>query len=215
MDDLTILMLTLNKLPKGWAEYHKAVLLDAACNAHIITISKEPLDWGTNILQTEEPSVSNIYWQILKGARLATTKYIAIAEDDTLYPREHFEHRPPLDKIAYNMTRWAMFTWGSAFYFYKPRPANGTLIAPRKLLVDLISDEFEKHGRISSARAKDLWTSQDKWYSDFYTLDPVLCLNHIHGVDPLEKSRRKAPWAVRAFEIPRWGRAEDIRRRFV
>ena len=53
MDDITIIMLTPNLVPKQWAEFHKQKLLEAAGGTPIITISKEPLDWGINLLQTE------------------------------------------------------------------------------------------------------------------------------------------------------------------
>src|SRR5437016_5786451 len=97
MKDLTIIFLTASKLPKKWALFQKEKLLEAVPDTPIITISKEPLDWGTNILQTEPYGTSNIWVQLLKGAKTATTKFIAVAEDDVLYPKEHFEFRPPED----------------------------------------------------------------------------------------------------------------------
>src|SRR4030042_5521139 len=96
--DLTIIMLTINQLPPFWTEFQKQTLLEAAGDIPIITISKTPMDWGrfnvTNILQ-EVPEdmwerVLNVYRQILRGAELATTPYVAIVEDDCLYPKDHF-----------------------------------------------------------------------------------------------------------------------------
>ena len=89
--DITIIMLTANRVPKGWAQFHKEKLLEAANGAPIITISREPLNWGINILQTEPYGISNIYWQLLKGAKAADTGYVGVAEDDILYPRVHFD----------------------------------------------------------------------------------------------------------------------------
>ena len=62
--DLTIIFLTANRVPKQWAAFHKEKLLEAAAGKPIITISREPLDWGTNVLQTEKYGASNIYWQL-------------------------------------------------------------------------------------------------------------------------------------------------------
>src|SRR3990167_7580897 len=100
MNDLTIIFLTNNELPESWTAYHKKVLLDAVGKVPLITISRKPLDFGINILQTEPKSPSNVYWQLLRGAKLAMTKYIAVAEDDTLYCSEHFSFRPKRCRIA-------------------------------------------------------------------------------------------------------------------
>lgn len=223
MGDLTVIMLTLNKLPQGWADYHRSVLDESRGDYPIITVSKNPLDWGTNLIQTEE-GYSNIYKQMLRAARIATTKYIAIAEDDTLYPEEHFsQFRPKDDEFAYNMTRWAVFTWGKPVYFWKDRVANSTLIAPRELAVEALQERFDKwDGELPEGRVGELGRERiDRWLKvkirkqvRFHTLNPVLCFNHDFSLDHLEKSHRKAPRPIQAFDIPQWGRAEEIVKRF-
>jgi len=87
-NDITIIFLTLNKVPKKWVPYHREMLEKAADGAPIISVSREPMDFGTNIIQTEPASAVNIYWQTLKAAKIATTPYIAIAEDDLIAPRK-------------------------------------------------------------------------------------------------------------------------------
>jgi HJR/Mrr/RecB family endonuclease len=69
-------------------------LKEAVYNNPVISISREPMDFGTNLIQEETKDKSNIFRQVLRGAKLAQTEYIAIAEDDTLYPPEHFKLRP-------------------------------------------------------------------------------------------------------------------------
>ena len=218
---LTVLMLTPNKVPKKWAEYHKSVLLEAIGDTPIITISKEPLDWGTNLIQTEY-GITNIYKQVLRGSKLATTSYIAIADDDTLYPKEHFEYRPPLDKFGYNLNRWHIFTWGKPYYFHKPRPGNGLMIASRELIINALEKRFErtnefieKWGNKELGTKKYLAKYDGVWHMTFHTFSPVVSFYHQKSFDTLNQRRRKRPWAVRAYDIPRWGRAEDIRRKFV
>src|SRR3989344_1009532 len=141
MDDITIIMMTPNRVPKRWAKYHKQVLTEAIGDAPIITISKEPLNWGTNLLQTEY-GYPNIYKQMLRGAKLATTKYIAMADDDTLYPKQHFQFRPPTDGFYYNHNRWILPSWGTNSrdirYFHKPKPGNGCMIATRELVIKVM-----------------------------------------------------------------------------
>ena len=143
--NITIIMLTANRVPKSWAKFHKEKLIEAAGSSPIITLSREPLDWGINILQTAEYGISNIYYQLLKGAKRAETDFIGIAEDDILYPKEHFEYRPPEDTFAYNMNRFNVFTWGKPTYFWKDRMGNFTLIAPRKLAIEALEERFSKY----------------------------------------------------------------------
>lgn len=211
MNDITIIMLTQNKVPTTWARYYRRVLTDAIGDTPLISISREPMDWGVNMVQTEPESMQNVYWQILKGARQAETSYIAIAEDDTLYPQEHFEFRPTEDSCAYNMTRWILFTWGKPFYFYKPRIANGTMIASRERVIRLLEERFERYPKEVPHHYRELDETE---HAEFYTYHPIVCFNHDYSFDHLERTHRKQPWPVQAFDIPKWGRAEDVRTLF-
>lgn len=221
MEDLTVIMLTPNKVPKKWALYHKKVLLEAIGDTPLITISKEPLDWGYNILQ-KEYGLLNLLKQLLRGAKQATTAFVAIAEDDTLYPKEHFTFRPPFDTIAYDMNRWVMFTWGNPFYFHKPHPSNGGMIAPRELLIEALEERFAKYpNEMPRGLLKEIGRHEDKYgvkkipIINFYSSAPFLCFNHDYSVDSGQVKHRKRVWPVRAFDIPTWGRAEDVRKYFV
>ena len=220
MNDLTIIMPTPNKVPKKWAEYHKQILLDAIGATPIITISKEPLDWGHNILQTEY-GLLNLFKQLLRGAKMALTPFIAVAEDDTLYPKEHFTFRPSLDTVAYDMNRWVTFTWGEPFYFHKPHPSNGGMIAPRALFIEAIEERFAKYpDEMPKGLFKEVGRHEGKYgireipTINFYASAPFLCFNHDYSVDQSEVKHRKKVWPVQAFDIPKWGRAEDIRKQF-
>lgn len=222
--NITIIMLTANKVPKKWALFHKEKLLEAAGSSPIITISREPLDWGTNILQTEEYGISNIYFQLLRGAKLATTDYIGVAEDDILYPREHFEYRPPADTFAYNKNRFNVFTWGKPVYFWKDRMGNSTLIAPRQLTIEALEERFNKYpngtpegltgelgrpnieDKLGVKRQKSLW---------FETEVSIIKIDHEYGMDRLARTHRKGRGPLQAYDIPYWGKAEDIIKKFV
>jgi hypothetical protein len=218
--DITIIFITLNKLPKAWQEFHKKTLLEAADGAPIISLSKEPVDFGLNILQTEEPSLSNIYWQIFKGAKIAKTPYIAVAEDDTLYPKEHFRFRPPLDTVAYNRSRWGLLTWGEPFYYYKARSGNCVMVAPRKLAVAAFTERFLEYPVLpSTCELADNRTEKRlgltlRKHMKFYTHEPVLQLNHIYSHNPMEQRMHKKAKPIQAYDIPKWGHASKIREKF-
>src|SRR3990167_7685251 len=146
MKDLTILYITANKIPENFAEYQRKVLLEAIGDYPLVSISRNPLDFGKNLIDTAEISASNIYRIILRGAKEAETEYIAIAEDDTLYPKEHFDfYRPEKDTFAYNQNRFSLFTWGVPTYSWRNRKTNATLIAPRELAIEALEERFAKY----------------------------------------------------------------------
>lgn len=223
-NDLTIIFLTANRLPEKWVKFQKSVLLKASKGLPIITISRKPLDWGINILQTEPYGPSNIYFQLLKGAKVATTPYIGVAEDDTLYPTRHFHgFRPPQDTFAYNHNRLGIYTWGKPTFFWKYNPGNSTLIAPRQLLIDTLEERFAKWpngtpheltgevGRLSIE--KRLGVSHRK-IMGFETMVSVLRFDHDFGIDTLVKTHNKRMGAMRSYHIPTWGKAKNIVKKF-
>lgn len=223
--NITIILITANRVPKKWAEFHKEKLIEAAGNAPIITISREPLDWGINLLQTEAYGISNIYFQLLRGAKEATTEFIGVAEDDTLYPKEHFEYRPPLDTFAYNMNKFGVFRWSRIpTYFWKDRIKNSTLIAPRSLAIEALEERFNKYpngtpggftGELGRANIEDklgVTRRKSAWFS---TEVSIIAIDHELGIDRLARTHRKGMGILRAYDIPYWGRAEDIVKKFV
>jgi hypothetical protein len=218
MDDITIIMLTPNKVPKEWAKFHKEKLMEAIGDTPIITISKEPLDWGINLIQTEY-GLTNLYKQMLRGAKLATTPWIAMADDDTLYPRTHFQFRPPEKGYYYNLNCWFMFTWNKPFYFHKPLPGNGLVIASRELVIEAIESRLAKNSELKGHNCNELGTDKETLQYDkiqwkpFYTNEPILSFYHPY-TGKGQAVRKISPWPVRAYDIPVWGRAEEIVKKF-
>lgn len=222
--NLTIIMITANRVPKRWAQFHKEKLIEAAGASPIITISRKPLDWGINLPDTEPYGISNIYFQMLCGAKQAATDYIAVAEDDTLYPREHFEFRPPSDTFAYNMNRFGLFTWGKPTYFWKDRISNSTLIAPRKLAIQALEERFNKYpngtptsltGELGRPNIEDKLGATRRKSAWFSTELSVVRIDHELGIDRLSQTHRKGMGILRAYDIPYWGQAEDLVKKFV
>lgn len=219
-------MLTANRVPDQWVQFHKQHLLESAGDSPIITISRKPMDWGINLVDEEDYHISNIYYQLLRGAKHATTDYIAVVEDDTLYPAEHFAFRPPLDTFAYNMNRFNVFRWSrTPTYFWKNRMSNSTLIAPRLLAIEALEERFAKYpdgtpsgftgelGRpniednLGVTRRKSMWFETEEY--------SVVRVDHEEGVDRLSRTHRKGMGILRAYDIPKWGRAEDIIKHFI
>lgn len=225
-NDITIIFLTANKVPKKWAEFHKEKLLEAADSAPLITISVEPLNWGTNILQDNPGTAENVFKQVFRGAQAAKTEYIGIAEDDTLYPKEHFLYRPAPDTFAYNKHAYTIFTWGKPVYNWKPVPVNAVLIAPRLLYLEVFKELLHKFpkfpeglsggfiGEFGRRKVERVLGLTPRRLSFFSTETPVVRFHHEYGLDALARRHKKKHGAVRAHDIPHWGRAEELVKKF-
>lgn len=236
-NDLTLLFLTMNLVP--WQEFHRKHLLDVLGDYSLITFSRLPMDLpGHQFRQSEKQSHEKIYRLMLEGAKLATTDYIAMVEDDMFYSKEHFELRPPLDTFGYNWNRWSLFTWGEPTFSFKRRYCNGCSILPRLELIAALEERFSKwreiphwlNGELGYAKVeKNLGVTVRKSV-EMYSKVPVVQIHHIYGTpgigippgmvkpnDTLDLDRRKTRkkmGMMRAYEIPYWGRSEDFIKNF-
>lgn len=211
-------------MPKDWAAYHLETLIKAADSAPIISISRKPMDLGTNLIQTHPRSLSNIYWELLRGAKLATTKYIGVAEDDTLYNSEHFSYRPKGARIAYNMNHWSLFTWGEPVYNWRNRRGNYSMIGEREEVVEALEERFAKYpdgtpdritGEIGRHMVERNMGITLRNVEEFYTTISIINFNHDEvASDVLQRNHRKRMGLIRAYDIPYWGKSKDLVQRF-
>ncbi len=246
MSDLTVLFITANNVPPAWVEYHKDVMLEAAGDNPIITLSKKPTPIGLNVVQEEgkfshisnpdfpDPHLvdgagnySGFYAQLLKGARLADTPYIAIAEDDTLYTRDHFSFRPPLDSFGYNLGRWSLYTWGPPTYSYIKSLMGCAGIYPRDLAISALEERFDRYRDKIPFKYFGELGRYEKYLKvtvhpvvEFYSNPPIIQINHDYfstipnTPELIARRHRKRMGFVRALDIPYWGKASEIVRRF-
>lgn len=230
MNDLTAIFLTNNEVPKAWADFHRKTLLHELDGfGQIITMSRKPMKLGLNILQDKPKSLSNIYRQLLRGAKAAKTDYIAVVEDDTLYPREHFLQRPPKDKIGYNMNHWSLFTWITSYhphpiYSWRNRRGNYSMLSYRKLVIEALEERFAKYpdgtpdritGEIGRPMVEHNMGITVRPVHEFETTVSIINFNHSNASDDLQLRQRKSLGEIQAYDIPFWGRAEDLVKKWI
>ena len=221
-------------------EYHNRVMLEAIGDYPLITISREPMDLpGIQVRQTEEQSHNNLFKQMLRGAKMATTDYIAMVEDDMLYSKDHFELRPPLDTFGYNWNRWSLFTFGEPTFSFKRRFCQGASILPRLEMIAALEERFAKWGTIPHYLNGEIgYPKVDKNLGvtvrkaiEMYSWTPVVQIHHTYGtpgigvppkmlkpgdtVDLEKRKTRKRMGMIRAYEIPHWGRSDELIKHFV
>lgn len=220
MQDLSVLFLTLNRLPKRFADFQFETLKKAAGQAPILAISREPMPCDY-LLDTDKPGYLNIYRQMLRGAKELKTDYVAIAEDDCLYPADHFQIRGP--GFVYNQHRWALFTWDPQMYSWRNRFSNATLIAPRSLMIQALEERFTKWGdnwppnligelgrkMVEKGLGVTHYPADTKW-----SKIAVIQFNHQYAHEERQRRARKAFGNIRATEIPFWGKSIDLVKKY-
>lgn len=75
----------------------------------VVSVSLEPLEFGTNITVPLERGAITMFNQILAGLEASDSKYVFFCEHDVLYHSSHFDFTPPTDDLFYynsNVWRW-------------------------------------------------------------------------------------------------------------
>lgn len=223
MKDLTVIYITANEVPAGWEAYHRKVLLEAIVDYPLITVSRKPMNLGTNLLDEDKKSYTNIYRQLLRACKIATTDYVAVAEDDVLYHKHHFDFfRPKADEVAYNMNKWSLYTWEPTLYSNKMRKTNAALIAPRLYLIDALEERFShaKNGELLSPgeigrENVDRWNHcKPRNAVEVYSTVAIIQVSHPAGTEERQKIMRKSFGKIRATSIPYWGEAKEIAKKY-
>ena len=208
MNDLTLIFITAGKRPEQWVKFHQEQL--DKLPYPIITMRDE-----------EKKGEQMIYQRLLEGAKQATTPFIAVVEDDVLYPPEHFVFRPKMDEFAYNQHRWALFNWWKPTYNWRNRVSNCSLIAPRELVIEVLEERNAKHpngwpyvGELGRWRIDRVLGTKPRKIVEWHSEIAVIQINH----DDASEDRQRRHWKnwgpMKAYDIPHWGRAEDLIKKF-
>ncbi len=211
MKDLTIVYYTVRKIPSNFNLKVLEYLAKAARGSFFIAIEQP---------ETILPSHVQIYKNALEGARRATTKYIAFAEDDVLYTHSHFTHRPSPGVFAYNENVWSIYTWVTPPIFsYKGRRNMYGLICERDLFIEAMEERFAKFPDEKTTPIES-WSEPGKYEDNlgvtqqktkvFYSKDPLVAFSHETALSFKNLGKRKRLGDLRAVEVPYWGRAEDV-----
>jgi hypothetical protein len=219
--DISIIFYTCNKINPAFFENTKKALLDAAGDIPIISISHKPMELGTNICVGDiGQSDFNIYRQVLIGAKAATTKYVAMAEDDTLYHKSHFAYRPSDDAFAYNMNKWSLFTWSiPPIFSNRGRRTLNAMICNRELLIEALEERFAKYP-VESEFANKFFAEPSRYESflkvkiqkseTFSSEIPIIMFSHPKALNYIKQGVRKKLGIDQSYSLPFWGDAKAV-----
>lgn len=197
MDDLVILYSTAHKIPDDFREKVFEQLKKSAGKYQIVELHSTP----------ETSSITNYYKDLLMAAKDFSTPYIAFAEDDTLYPDEHFNQRPSdMETFAYNFCRWNLYTWSEPpFYSLRQRRILATLIAPRLEFIKVMENRLQNP---DESKMVEPGRRKGEKYETFETYNPVVVFTHPNAFGYMDGDKRAGK--VRALELPYWGKASEV-----
>jgi hypothetical protein len=163
--DKTILYMTDNALDDWLMKRCQELLLKASDGLPIISVSQKPIEFGRNICVGDiGRSGLSIDTQLYEGLKETNTTWVAIAEHDCIYSKEHFQWTPP-DKnyFYYNDNVWLVQLnnpkypeWNGMYSYKRLRRVQSQLICSTQLLKNatekklaILSDPawLERHAR--------------------------------------------------------------------
>jgi len=231
--DLTVIYYTSNYLEEQnpvFVSNTKKQLLKAIGNHPLISISQKSMDFGTNLCVGDiGRKHRNIYWQILQGCKMAKTKYVAMAEDDILYSYEHFHtYVPKKRRFAFDKQKLSMFTWTKPpmYSFRTKRFVINQMICDRELMIEAMEERFARVPELLAEGKTSEWIDS-RWgdpgryerllgvkaqeREEFYCHTPSIVFSHPKAFGyETNQGRKKRLGDVKMFDIPYWGKAEDV-----
>ena len=220
--DITIIYYTANYISDWFYRHTINTLLEAIQDYPLITVSQKPMDLGENIcVGNIGRSHLNIYRQILLGAKAARTRYVALAEDDILYPPSHFRIRPTSDAVFnYDVNKWSLYTWHRPPIFSRlDNTVVHQLISNRDYLVDDLEERFRRwpdesklnlsHWKDPGRRENRLGMTERK-IERSWAEEPTIAFSHEDAFGYLSRGRNKAHGKEQAVYLEPWGSAEDV-----
>ena len=188
-------------------------LLKSSKGMKIVSVSQKPLDFGENICVGDVGKSHFNAWKQMKiGVENAKTKFVCMAEDDTLYPEEYFEFVPPREDYLYVPKQCYVLFLGrkkSHSYFGRKQGSEGTIIAGRDFLLRRLDkmykglDEWRTSDTLRLVLFKRNWTTFD-------LKTPVVVFKpkgNLHMKAPIRRGERLR-------SLPYWGDSINLSKRF-
>jgi len=240
--DITVIYYTSNYLEEKNPYFLKNTedqLVKAAGELPLVVVSQKPTvinGWKgeqTNVnLGNIGRSHLNIYRQILEGCKVAKTDFVAMAEDDILYSKEHFHPQEYVkewknDTFYYDMAKLSILTWYKPpiFSFRTKRRVVNQLIAPRQMLIDSMEERFKRVEELLKVTTLDkiikYWGDPGRYENilgvtvrkaeEFYSWVPSVVFSHEYAYGyEFNQGKKKKQGDIRIVEMLDWGRASDV-----
>jgi len=208
MQDRTIVYYTANAENPLFEERIREDLKKKAGDIPIVSVSRKPIDFGTNICVGEVPISYTSEWkQLLLGLKEAKTRLCIAAEADCLYPPEYFTMTPEEDDMMYNYNHiwiiWRRHRGAWRKYGY----CEGAQMCGREYWIErlepLLPKEWEPYTRLEeNALVNKIFPDRKE-----YTGRPAISFKTGDGVSCRTTFSRKS----RTNELEYWGGVKQLK----
>jgi len=218
MSDLTVVYYTSNRENKRFEWAIQNALLKVIDGLRLISVSQKPIKFGYNICVGDVGSSEiNIERQLLIGAEAAKTKYICTAESDFLYPPEYFKFRPTTnDRLYLANPVYILFAQRGKKTLFAPKRhgCEGAMLADRELIVEKQKELLRGFPEWHDKKQGEVRTIGEKL--EFYKWSTFYCTNGIVTFKTDNQLHRRTPSMLdrRTVEIPYWGEAHELRKKY-
>ena len=209
MSDTTVIYYTHNKENESFEKRIQETILENSGSTPIISVSRKPISFGKNICVGEtEIDTLGMFRQILIGSQAATSKYIALAESDFLYPPEYFSFKPDYDDMFCMVNPiYVLYSKGRrSCKFYKKRGVECAAIVGRNYLIRCLSQVLSDPS--CAERIGNLYRLGK--FKFIHLKNPVITFktgNGMHFLTPMSKYNQKT-------ELPFWGSGIELVRKY-
>jgi len=209
--DVTAIYITANQEMEQMANEVRDEL--AKAKVPVISVSQKPIDFGENICVGEVGrSSQNILRQFLTGAEKATTKYVAMAQADCLYPPGYFGYIPPKDNASYFYDNVWRLDSENGEYARKKTPPLCVLYGNREHLIERVKESLaDKPGwsdKLEHGKDRPVSLKNGDWET-FNSDIPVVQINHDKGMHWKYLDRN----GEGIEELPYWGNGKELTRK--
>jgi len=201
MSNKTIIYYTSNTEKESFENKVRENILKLSKGLPIISVSQKPMDFGKNICVGElEQNYDNAFYQALVGCEEAKTEYVAMCEDDCLYPEGYFDFEPTDPNVIYTYDNvWLMWDRHNRTRFYKHGTTAGSIMLSRELYIKMLK------GKPPVFKGRKL-----NWQT--FTGLPLVNIKTRNGVS-FGTELTKGVKPIKSF--PRWGTPADIKRNYL
>jgi len=216
-DDKTIIYYTANTEDPVFEQRIRDDLKKKAGDIPIISVSRKPIDLGTNICVGEQTVCYTNEWkQLLVGLKAAKTKFCFTAEADCLYPANYFSFTPPVDNMMhYYDNLWIVWKYHNAFW-RKTGHCEGAEVCGREYWISrlepLLLDSWEpiadpaERMRYENKLVTKFFPKEDVWKGE-----PVISFKTRDGLSFRTTFINQSKTKV----LPPWGTISEVKKIFI
>lgn len=214
--DTTVVYYTCNRDYPVIEEAVRRTIRKHSGDLPIVSVSHSPVEFGRNItVGPITPSPEHVFVQLRIAAELATTRFLAVCEADTLYPPQFFQFQPSRDDTYYYPND-GYVTWHRRSVYFIKRMRELTGIVARDHLLRLLDVMQEQCVIVDRAllSGQNVTLRIDKITSrggkiEFVDLGPVVTLKTdrgMHTSSPHNRANKSA--------LPVWGSCKGMWKRY-